>query len=528
MTLQGRVRSGLLAVALGGAALRFWGLGYGLPHPTARPDEEFMAGKALQISLGRMLDPGAFPYPDLLYYVDALVLSAWRNAGHLVGAYGSTDDFLRDVAVYRPALHYRICRSVGALFGMATLLVTFGAAFHAYRRWSVSLLAALLVAVNFLHARDSHFATVDVPMTFFVTLAIAFSLRSGATKSRRDVLLSAFCAGLATSAKYNAGLVILCPVVAAGRDLFRPVAQVERWRILATLAMAVGAMAAAFALTSPYCVLHLTDVLGGLGDTQRVLFAGSGLPAWKVHLRTTLPGAFGWPGFVAVLVGVVRATWKRRPSDLVLLAFIIPTFASMGEMTWVLPRYLMSMVPALAILAAEATLSFLLLARAGWVAVAVLALTLPPLWNIISYDRLAARQDTRVQAADWVAENLPPRSRVALCRGYGAPAVNDDHRRPPAFKPEIVPCSIGAIRETGARYVVIHDHPYVRFFLPAQDVVPWLKANGRLLVTFDPFRAGTGITPYFFGGDAFYLPYSGFAAVERGGPIVTIWDLAGH
>lgn len=523
--LQRLALVGILATAAG---LRFWGLTYGLPHPVTRPDEELIVGRALQLSLGRIREPGVFDYPHLVYYIDALVLWSYRGVGRLVGVFHDTDDFLTSVAVRQPGLQYLVCRSTSAILGIATVLATYGAAWHAYRRRSVALLATLLVGVNFLHARDSHFATVDVPMTLFVTLAILFAARAAGTQSRRDVLLSAVFAGLATSAKYNAGVVILCPVMAIAHRLLHAPRPRRLRDALTTLALAGVVMASTFAVTSPYCVVRFGEVLKGLQLQERALFGFEGGPAWRIHLRTTLPGAFGWPGFIAALAGLGRAAWKRRPADLVLLAFLVPTFGSMAGMTWVVPRYTLPMLPALAILAAETTLSCLPLTRPAWAGIGVLGLALHPLWNIVSYDRLAAREDTRLQAAKWVAENLPPRSRVALCKGYGAPAINDDHRRPPAFKPQWVPCTIDAIRETGARHVVIHDHPYVRAFRPTRDVVTWLEADGRLLATFDPFRAGAGATPYFFRDDAFYLPYSGFAGVERGGPIVTIWELPDH
>ena len=43
---------------------------------------------------------------------------------------------------------------------------------------SAGLLAALFMAVAFLHARDSHYATTDVPMVFFVMAALPTDLSS--------------------------------------------------------------------------------------------------------------------------------------------------------------------------------------------------------------------------------------------------------------------------------------------------------------------------------------------------------------
>jgi Dolichyl-phosphate-mannose-protein mannosyltransferase len=510
---------------LAAAALRFWGLDYGLPNPLARPDEERIVGKALEMSLGRIGDPGPFPYPHLVYHANSLALRAWRRIGVLLGAYSGTTDFLLDLKLRHPGLQYRICRAMGALFGTATVLATFAAAFHGYRRRDVALLAALLVAVNHLHVRDSHYGTVDVPMVFFVTLALAFALRAAGTQARRDVLLSALFAGLATSAKYNAGVVILAPVLVVGRRLWST-SDPARWRrAFVTLALAAAAMSAAFAATSPHFVMHWQEALHGLLRERRALFGGGGEPAWRIHLATTFPGAFGWPGFAVAILGLLRAIWKRRPADLVLLVFVVPAFASIAKITWVVSRYGLPFVPPLAILAAEATFSLVPPRRPALAGLAVAALALPPLASAAAYDRLAAREDTRVQAANWIYANLPPRSHIAVCRGYGAPAINDDHRRPPAFKPMEVDCTVAAIRATEAPFVITQLHSRVRYFLPTDAVLRWLEVDARPIAVFDPFSEHARVAPYFYEGDAFYLPYSGFSAVERGGPIVTVWRL---
>jgi hypothetical protein len=58
----------------------------------------------------------------------------------------------------------------------------------------------------------------------------------------------------------------------------------------------------------------------------------------------------------------------------------------------------------------------------------------------------------------------------------------------------------------------------------------WLVEHARPLAVFDPFVRGSGretSRPYFYTGDGFYLPLTGLGAMERGGPILTIWDLKG-
>lgn len=550
--LVGNARAGL---ALGGlvllaAVVRFWGLWYGLPHPLARPDEEIVVGHALELSLGgipnreafrypelvyfrdpvrgRPIPPTsafAYPYPDLVYEIDALALAVWRKTGQWVGAYGSNDEFIEELAVRRPALAYQICRAVGAICGTATVLATLVAAWWAYGRRSTAMVAALLVAVNFLHARDSHYATVDVPMTLMITLALGFALKAAATERRRDVLWSAAFAGLAASAKFNGAVVVLSTVVAAARRFFTPSPTRSRSWVVWTLILAAAVMIALFAVTSPWCIRYAKTVHFGLRVQRRVLFGTPGSPAAVTFLTATLPGAFGWPGFVVVLIGLGRAIWKRRPSDLVLLALVVPAFASMAGITWVLPRYPIPLIPALAVLAADASVSLLPARLPAWAgAVLLAALVGPPLSRIVEYDRLAARPDTRLLAAGWLAAHVPAHARIAVCRGYGAPTVNTDDRTPPAFERiDLLPCTRDAIQASAAQYVVTHTHPAIPFFAPSDTARQWLESQARPLATFSPFKGTEEATACFYPGDAFYLPYCRFGGVARGGPIITVW-----
>ncbi|MFI5183548.1 MAG: ArnT family glycosyltransferase [Vicinamibacteria bacterium] len=521
--MTARTRGALFAIAGIAALLRFWGLTYGLPHPAARPDEDLVVGKALKISLGEMRDPRDFNYSHGVYYLHAAVLAAYRGVGHVLGVYPDAGSFLDDVFVERPALQYRICRTSTALMGVATTLLAAWAAWEGYRRRSAALLAGLLVAVNFLHVRDSHFGTVDVPMTLFATLSLVFSFRAGRHQLRRDYVLGGLCAGLATSAKYNA-VTIVFALAAATLTPLRHGTPPERRRAVGSLALAAAASILAFALTSPYCVLRLPDFLAGVAVQRRELFDGAGEAAWRVHLRLTLPGAFGFIGLAAAAFGIVRSLWLRRPADLIILAFMIPTFASLAEITWVQARYMIPLVPPLAILAAETTAA-LVPPGPTWMAVATLLLVIEPLRNTIAFDRLAAREDTRLLAASWIDEHLPPHARIAACEGYGAPAINTDKRRPPAFEPLKVPCSVDAIQDTGARYVVTHAHPDIPFFRPSGRILRWLNTHAKPLAVFDPVGNAKGLRHCFFQGDAFYLPYCRFESVERGGPAVTVWDL---
>ena len=112
-----------------------------------------------------------------------------------------------------------------------------------------------------------------------------------------------------------------------------------------------------------------------------------------------------------------------------------------------------------------------------------------------------------------------------VCTGFGAPTINADRRRPPAFEPRLIECTPQAVERSEARFLVTHEHPELSNYSRVSDEMrTFLGRSGREMAVFDPFVPGEHDTLYF-AGDAFYLPFTGLSSVERGGPIVRIWEL---
>ena len=105
--------------------------------------------------------------------------------------------------------------------------------------------------------------------------------------------------------------------------------------------------------------------------------------------------------------------------------------------------------------------------------------------------------------------------------------INSDRRRPPAFQPQEIPCSLRAVLGAEADYLITHEHPVLRSSPPLpEDLAEFLEERAEVLARFDPFPSDFQGNAYYYRADAFYLPFSGLDSVERGGPKITIWKLA--
>lgn len=506
--------------------LRVWGMDYGVPHRFARPDEEILVERAFQMVGTGNLDPEFFEYPSLPFYLTAAGMTAHIGIGMVTGRYDEPFDFLFDAVVTRHGLHFRIARTLNVLLAAATVLVTFWLGWRAYDSRAVGVLAASFLAVCPLHVIFSRFATVDVSMTFFVTLALVFALAAA-----RDRRWSAFAfvgvsIGLAASTKYNAALLGPSLALAVMILLLRDRKATESKKAAWGLFLAAVLSMLAFAVTSPFALVHWEILSWGLEKHRWMYLKGPDELGYWVHATKTFPLGLGWPLYAASLVGIGRALWLRRSADVVLLCFLIPFFVLIGGVRVVYPRYVLPLLPVMFVFAADACLSLRRWRRGNlWVALVVMLALAPGVVRSVGFNRLASRRDTRLLASQWVAEHLPRRSSIAVCRGYGAPQVNQDRRRAPAFDPIEVSCTPDAILSSGAPYVITHEHPVLtRYSFVPPETRDVLRERGELLIDFDPFLE-EGSIPFFYYSDAFYLPLSDHGAMERGGPIVKIWKL---
>src|SRR6185503_8721219 len=100
-------------------ALRVWGIGFGLPHTLARPDEEAVFSIALRF-FRRTLDPGFLDWPSLFMYAVAAGWVVYFNVGRLKGRFPLEISFVAAAPVYPAPLHL-IARALSAASGVMTV-----------------------------------------------------------------------------------------------------------------------------------------------------------------------------------------------------------------------------------------------------------------------------------------------------------------------------------------------------------------------------------------------------------------------
>ena len=451
----------LLAVVLVLAlALRLKGIAWGLPYSFVNADESTVVPKAFAAARGH-LNPQFFFYPSLFFYVTGalyvLAAPVWWLLGH--GNLLAQTSFVVD-----PGPYFLLGRLLSAAMGTASVYLVYRLGRVAFGR-PAGLLAALLLAVAPLHVAYSHMAVTDVTAVALSLLALVLLLRAAAhapavtragptvapasgpapaRSTRRWLVAGAVAAGLATSTKYNLGMLVLPATIAAvyacrveaAAHVAAGGRRVLVWLRLLMLRLYLP-MLVAFVVASPFVVLDAPHFLRDFRRQSEIMdrgwlgFENAGNGFW-FNVTPNLTGAVGVVLVVLAVAGLAWALWRRTPLDLLLAPYVVVYFVYIGTWKELADRYLLPIVPLLLLLAARVCVELValtpprtrrvaVLAAAGVLAVAFVV----PLRDSIAYDRTLSGTDTRELAREWIQQNVPTGSLIAV-ENYGPPLVRED------------------------------------------------------------------------------------------------------
>ncbi len=505
-------RLALLAIVAGALALRVWGLRYGIPLPIARPDEEMMVARFVHFDGGDP-NPHWFMYPSFFLYVLYGWVKAVLAGAHAAGVLDRAGP-IADLARTAPAAVWLAGRSFSVVAGTVTvaLVFTLGRAVWDAR---AGLVAALMLAVAYLHVRESHFFKPDAALGLANTLVLLACVRLAREGSLRAAALAGLWTGIALGVRYSPAPLVPLVVAAAAAG---------RAGVGRRLAVGGLATAAAVVLGSPYQVLDWHTFAGWMTYTRMIVqYGGEGVgTGFRFHAVHSLREAQGLPFSLFALGALAWNAPVRRL--LPVTTFLVVSLLQLGVASLAYTRYLTPLLPPLCVVAGVAVVR---LAgriesprlRAAATAALLVVLLARPLANTVAFDRIVARPDTRVLARAWLERHVPEGATVLVLGShwpftFGDPVLDGYRvRRNPTLDPAL-----------GVTWVITHEHPLPFSHLP--DEFAALRPALRLEATFSPFAGETAPpTAVFETRDAFYVPLAGFSGVVRGGPLIRIYSV---
>ena len=571
---RGRWRWALIGVCAGAVALRLLGLRYGLPD-VYNPDEVAIMSRTLAFAKGD-LNPHNFLYPSFYFYA----LFVWEGLTALsaivTGGLGSVGAFQREFFL-DPTRVYVAGRLLTVLCATATV----AAVFTLGRRVAgntAGLCAAIFVAIAPLHVRDSHYVKHDVPVTLLIVLAYVAYERlwslppkggSHASRSRGfrlqaegPLIAAAAITGAAFSTHYYTIFLAIPLAWSAARGGRSTSERLMRVAVAGLIAAVVFFMLSPFLLAEPSTALRdiranrqivVDRAVGTLGYFQTALRYAVLL--WR--------DSVGWPVAVLAVAGIVVGIRHRPQQTTWLLAFPVPFLIFIAS-TFPASRYLVPLVPFVALFAGMMLAQVAVRSTWGTFALLILASSIP-LRDSIRADLFIRETDTRTLAARYIETHIPSGATV-LTQPYSVPLkptaevlrealLRTGREMPTKTRLEVerqpyptpayrliylgfgldadklyVPYDqlrgqqpLGPLRREHVAFVVLKRYndadPAALPFLTA------LAREGRRIAVFSPYRDGPGNLrpePFLHNTDARID-----ASLERPGPVVEIWHVDG-
>ncbi|NWG75023.1 MAG: phospholipid carrier-dependent glycosyltransferase [Rubrivivax sp.] len=537
--------AGILALAL---TLRLWGISFGLPYPY-HYDEPTYVSAALNLGagvIGRQPNPTGFSNILFGEYATYFIL------GRLTGLFPSLAAFEQ---AYRAdsSVFILLGRLTNAFFGALTVLTVYWLG-KVIRTSTVGLLAALFLAVAFLHVRDSHYAVPDIAMAFFVIFSVLMSGYALQRQKRWGLYAAAASAGLAIATKWTA-LPVVIPLALTcfyGCDGWPKLAQQNTRPFFTIITVLIALLAGLFAGGFQLFFQPMTFIAYALQEAQAGDAGGFNLwqidtvPGWIFYLKT-LGYGIGVVLLVLSLIGLfsLLITVKANRQTVLILSFPLIYYLFMGLTRHYFARYTLPLIPFLALFAAQAAVII-----SNWadtkqsnlgrvlMGVFIIAGIVQPLLQSIQHNILLTQVDTRTLAKEWIEGNIPPGTKIAMDWPVQSPPLATVERTEPDSNkvydvtlvngPGLSDHSLAWYRKQGFNYLIassfIYNIPLVDplWNVKRQTFYTSLDHQLELVQKFSPGKDGVE-PPFIF--DEIYGPAVSLWQRERPGPTLKIYQV---
>lgn len=399
----------LFAILTLALALRIWAVHFGLPF-LYHADEPIVVNHALAYGSGD-LNPHFFKIPPLVSYLLFVCYGLFFILGKGIGFFHTVRDF-EQLFYFDPTLFYLIARII---FGVFAGTISVYILYRLVKRfWNVEagLWAAFFLAINFLHARDSHYIYADIPLvlTLLLGFSVIFKIPQNPVSWKRHVFVGVLI-GLSAAVKYN-GIFLAMPYAWI---CFRTIPW-RKW--LPCWALASMAAVFVFLALNPYSIFDSSFFLREITEQSQ---ANSGVP-WFHHLTYSLGGALGWPLLLISLLGMIGSFFVRDPRQEAVSIFVVGYYLVLCHWGQSYDRYVLPLIPLMLFAASQVLLKLKIWSRPLFVFL-ILVVVLPPLIKIVAWDQLMTAKDMRTLVREWVEDNIPNGSRIAMSHDFFMPRL---------------------------------------------------------------------------------------------------------
>ena len=425
----------LFVILLMAAILRFYGIHFGAPLPY-HPDEVKLVTQAGHLLNTHFMDKEVYfmsgLYPILFTLALAVLMGFYIMAamltGRLEGIQNAAEFYQQHTFDF-----FLIGRYFVAILGILSVYILYLLVKRLFKSERLSLVSAALLAVNFIHVRNSHFCTVDVPAAFLALCSIYYSARVLEKPEKRYYFLSALFAAAAIGAKYSLFFVVL-PLAYAhtwhawqNRPFFKSLFNHKAWLALGTLIVGFLVFVPMFVMDFQYSLqrmvrLQTFEKVGKIGSGGGLFsyWTGDQPPGFGLFYPNSIPTTFGALLTVLILVGIGYQLYRHKKQDILLLIFMLPMYFYFEHLSYKAMRHIIPIIPIMLVSSAiiideiSNRLFNNAVLRMSALTGLVLGLVISGAsssWNYLDEIR---KKDPRTSAAEWVVENVPRGSNLLV------------------------------------------------------------------------------------------------------------------
>ena len=415
----------LVLVLILGCYTRFVGLSRGYVEPPVGSAESAAVGGSFfhfhpdEATLLRAASELTSPFDPLITAYGLVPIYLARGALDGVGLLSAGSGGLPK------SRQYIALRFVSALLSVGCLALVWVVARRFLDPWS-ALLALYFTAVAPVAIQQAHFFTVDGIFTVITLAGFYTILRAVAQGGWGWFLAAGVLIGLAGATRLNGlllGLVLVASmVVMRGTGTLR---KLPLW-LSAVVATATLLALQPYLATDPG-ILFRGTTSDDLHFSLKVA-RGEILRSWTVadlhsipylHYWTDLwPLSVGWPLTLVFAASLGYAVWRRRPLGWLILGWAALYFALIGALHTKHVRYLLPLLPFLALLAGDfcGRMAQSTRFRAIGIGVCIVVALHAGIYGL-AFSQLYSVEDSRIQAARWMETNVFSGARIGVERG---------------------------------------------------------------------------------------------------------------
>ncbi len=459
----------LTAVAF---TIRAWGLSQGLPE-LVHPDTTGIVKTARRFLYEGHLAHHPWGKGALYQHIVASLCYIYLKVRFILGSWLGFLHSSNEIELTRTAA-FTIARLTSALLGSLTVIPVYFIGKILFDR-KVGLGAAAILAFIFPHVYLSHYANVYITMVFFVTLSFLFICLLYKKGDSIYYILSGLSAGLALATLLNAGIILFSGLVAClllvrkeGKPFWRLF--FDKKILLVLIFIIIG-----FTLGAPYVARDPNSLWASLLSLKGAAARGRGdlvlnEIGWLINSKIIFLEGMGIYLGVLALGGILLSLFRPFPERILLLSFPLAYFLIMSGIKLRAGRYMVVMMPFLALLAALFLVEMVrriprIKKRENLMISSLLfVLLLPSIYRVSLADYFLWQRDTRKIAEEWVKRNIPQGSKII--RESYSPGIYGKDGYEVNLIWSLSNSSLEEYRRSGVEYLIASSIMYGRFASP--------------------------------------------------------------